>query len=702
MEKSSSANPLFSVYLIVLALSLSRVSGGITVSPSSPVKVDESAGTVTVTVTNDMLPMAGFWGFTSLTSDETATAGSDYTSLARTLSQVPFSQPSVDLTVNITDDNDLDPGETFLLMLKDFFSGESDINVTICINDNELAPVELKQPGNFTVKEGQSNNNITLKLERADASTRTFTVQVNIHTGTAVPDLDITHLFSDHLIHFAENEMSKTIPLASLINDQVEEPSKVFTVVIKGQDLKDDVAVHVTIKDDDSVISIITTSPPDPFHCGRGKSQPCLNNGNCTDEGCHPSTGYCNCTSGFTGVNCGINPNTLSPCNQACVNGTCVNGACICDPGFAGELCDKNAYYHQCNPTNFSVCITPFSLDTFSGVVYVKNFQNVSECNLTLAPSPADPSDGIVDWCKGYAAAIPYNGTCGELGPTVDGNYTLYELSLLVQYTSGIKSCTDEKVTFTCRYDNNSLHIVNTYDANSFHDGSVVRETANYVPAILTSTAADGSSLTPPLALGTTAKICISVKEIPGLDGIVIHKITVHNNRPIPDKRSITLYDQGCIPDTAAGILTVSPFFTPTGEKHTICLEIRIFVFEHDIYLAHPVLAVKVYFKVVRHDALSGAVLPTCGSRKKRQTDDDESSLSTTYTITITDGGENAVRTSLDRSTDNKSVMVPIVVGLGSLAIAVAVVAIAVWFIITKRRRRSKLTEKDDLPYSTR
>ncbi|XP_071101823.1 uncharacterized protein [Haliotis cracherodii] len=413
MEKSSSANPLFSVYLLVLALSGTR--GSITVSPSSPVKVDESAGILTLTVTNNNLPGTGYWGFKVL-----------------------------------------DPFETFLLRITDSFLGESDVNVTICIIDNELAPVELKQPGNITVKEGQSNNNITLKLERADASTRNFTVQIQIQAGTAVPGQDIAHEGIEKWFEFAENETSKTIPLASLINDLIEEPSEVFTVVITGPYLKDNITVYVTIKDDDT---------PDPFHCGRGKSQPCLNNGTCIDDGCRPTYGYCDCTSGFSGVNCGID-DTLSPCNQACVNGTCVNGACICDPGFAGELCDKNAYYHQCNPTNFSVCITPFSLDTFSGVVYVKNFQNVSECNLTLAPSPADPSDGIVDWCKGYAAAIPYNGTCGELGPTVDGNYTSYELSLLVQYTSGIKSCTDEKVTFTCRYDNNSLHIVNTYDTN--------------------------------------------------------------------------------------------------------------------------------------------------------------------------------------------------------------------------------------------
>ncbi|XP_046357659.2 uncharacterized protein LOC124135969 isoform X2 [Haliotis rufescens] len=686
--ETSMAAPTALLVLLATVLVVS-VQGNITVTPD-PAVVDETAGSIILNVTNTMLPTAGLWGFTYETADDTAD-GSDYTAISATSQMIQFSQDTFQITIMIVNDTDLDPGETFLVKLTSFIRGEPDINVTVSITDDERPPVQLKQPADIAIKESATNN-ITLTLERNDTSTHPFTFQLHIVAGTAVAGTDFAHFGLWITITFAENVTRLTRELASVINDLVEEPSEVFTVFITGDEITNNITVTVTINDNDA---------PDPFHCGRGKSQPCLNNGTCINEGCLGTTGYCNCSPEFTGVNCGIERSTITTnCSQACANGTCVDGTCICDPGFAGDICDKAAYFHQCNPTNFSVCITPFSLDTFCGDVFVLRFQNVFECNLTLAPTQADPSDGIVDWCKGYGAAIPYNGTCGELGPSFSGNVTSYELELYVQYTRDLRQCTDEKVTFTCQFNNNSLevtHNIAVEGQSSSDETSFQRGTGQLVPANMDATARDGSPLPSLLTLGTDVKISLSVQNIPGHEGIIIFSITVHNNRPGTDKRSLTLYNEGCAPQVYRGILIVPPYFSPAGQKHTVCFVFRLFVFEHDLSLSNPVLALKVRFRIF--SSATSAVMPTCSGRRKRQAVEGDLTMSRTFKITIEENGVQTVVKENVETSGSKTWMVPAVVGIGSVAIAVAVIAIFMGVIITRRRRKSNMKETDHTSY---
>ncbi|XP_067687042.1 uncharacterized protein [Haliotis asinina] len=690
MKKTMATTMSFVALLVTVTIV--SVQGAIVVTPN-PARVDETAGNITLTVNNTMLPSAGLWGFTYETADDTAD-GSDYTAIPSMSAQVQSNQDTFNITISISDDMDLDPGETFLVKLTNFIRGEPDMNVTVTIIDDERPRVELKQPADITIGENDSNN-ITLTLERNDTTTHSFTLQLHIMAGTASVGTDFTHFGLWLNVTFAENVTSVTTTLASVINDLLEEPTEEFTIFITGAEISNNITVVVTINDNDA---------PDSFHCGRGKSQPCLNNGTCINDGCLSNTGFCNCTSGFEGVNCGIDASlNASTCSTPCVNGTCVNGTCICDPGFAGDICDKSAYFHQCSPTNFSVCITPFSIDTFCGDIYVENFRNVSACNLTLAPTVADPSDGIVDWCKGYAAVIPYNGTCGELGPSISGNVTSYVLDLYVQYTRDIRQCTDERVIFTCEFNNNSLEVSHKFDVDSQSGsndaGSSRRRTGQLVPADMDATARNGSPLPSILTLGTDVKITLSVQNVPGYVGIIIHSISVHNYRPGLDKRSLPLYDHGCAPQLYRGILIRPPYFSPAGQKQTICFIFRLFVFEHDRGLSNPVLVLKVRFKVFRYAA--SAVMPVCGGRRKRQAEDGDLTLSRTFKVTIEENGVQTVVKGEISTSGSKTWMVPAVIGIGCVAIAVAVIAIFFGVIITRRRRRSNVKEADDKSYYT-
>ena len=67
-------------------------------------------------------------------------------------------------------------------------------------------------------------------------------------------------------------------------------------------------------------------------------SNPCLNNGNCTDG---INSFSCECGEGYTGVNCSV---SMEQCDILCQNGgTCILDegipTCQCTRGFTGNLC---------------------------------------------------------------------------------------------------------------------------------------------------------------------------------------------------------------------------------------------------------------------------------------------------------------------------------------------------------------------------
>ncbi|XP_046570055.1 uncharacterized protein LOC124278383 [Haliotis rubra] len=212
-------------------------------------------------------------------------------------------------------------------------------------------------------------------------------------------------------------------------------------------------------------------------------------------------------------------------------------------------------------------------------------------------------------------------------------------------------------------------------------------------------TAKDGSPLPSILALGTDVKITLSVQNVPGQAGIIIHSITVHNNRAGLDKRSLSLYNYGCAPQVYRGILITPPYFSPAGQKHTICFILRLFVFEHDRSLSNPVLVLKVGFKVFSNAA--SAVMPVCSGRRKRQAEEGDLTVSRTFKVTIEENGAQTVVKGEISTGGSRTWMVPAVVGIGCVAIAVAVIAIFLGLIITRRRRRSNMKETNDKSYYT-
>uniref|UniRef100_A0AAY5EP87 EGF-like domain-containing protein n=1 Tax=Electrophorus electricus TaxID=8005 RepID=A0AAY5EP87_ELEEL len=136
-------------------------------------------------------------------------------------------------------------------------------------------------------------------------------------------------------------------------------------------------------------------------HFGQGCQMKCV----CENSSrCHPVTGRCTCTAGWTGNNCrkacdagywGVDCASMCDCRNS--GGSCddVTGQCVCDPGFTGVCCDQKC------PTGFfgpdcqqhCQCDNEASCDHVSGActckvgwtgTFCEKF-NRSECHLTGA-----------------------------------------------------------------------------------------------------------------------------------------------------------------------------------------------------------------------------------------------------------------------------------------------------------------------------
>ena len=168
-----------------------RVDGVLPPAPTlsiSDVTVAEDAGAATLGVSLSG-PTAQTVTVAYSTADATATAGSDYTADAGTVTFAP-GDTSETITIPITDDDTDEPNEKFTVTVTDStFVAIADGTATATINDND-APVELWVTDSKKVEGDTGTTTITFRLRLDQPSGWTVKVDLVTVDGTAVAPAD--------------------------------------------------------------------------------------------------------------------------------------------------------------------------------------------------------------------------------------------------------------------------------------------------------------------------------------------------------------------------------------------------------------------------------------------------------------------------------------------------------------------------------
>lgn len=234
--------------------------GTFSLSPSPTTSVNEDGGSVIFTV-NRTGGSDGSVTVNFATTNGTAVAGSDFTATNGTLTFAD-GQTSQTVTVNITNDTDVESNETFLMQIGTPTGGAvlgtaTQTAVTIVDNDSPVAV-----PGTFTIAPPTLNVNegagtATFTVNRSGGSDGAVTVDFATANGTATAGSDYTARTGT--LNFAAGQTSQTITV-NITNDTADEPNETFTVTLSnatgGATLGTVVTSTATILDNDDPVMV--------------------------------------------------------------------------------------------------------------------------------------------------------------------------------------------------------------------------------------------------------------------------------------------------------------------------------------------------------------------------------------------------------------------------------------------------------------
>ncbi|MDA9778114.1 Ig-like domain-containing protein [Rubripirellula sp.] len=218
---------------------------------SATASVNEDAGTLLLTVQRT----GGSDGEVTVdytTNPGTAIAGTDYTTTADTLT-FGDGETSKNIVVPILDDTEIDPNETFTVVLSNVQGGASlgtTVTTTVTIVDDEQPGVLAFSQSSESVNE--DDGTVTLTVLRSGGSDGIVTVNYATANGSADGGQDYTA--QSGTLTFADGETSQQI-IIDITDDILIESNETFSVALTapggGANLGTPATVTVTIVEDD-------------------------------------------------------------------------------------------------------------------------------------------------------------------------------------------------------------------------------------------------------------------------------------------------------------------------------------------------------------------------------------------------------------------------------------------------------------------
>jgi hypothetical protein len=247
---TTSARPKLSISYTV---GLSMFPGALQFS-NATYSVNENGGTATITVTRT----GGSTGSVSVnyaTSDGTATAGSDYTATAGTLTFAD-GETSKTFTIPILDDNLVENNETINLALSNPTGGAalgSPATAAVTIVDNDVPQPGVLQFSTSAYSVIENQGTATITVTRTGGSNVPVSVSYATSDGTATAGADYTA--TSGTLNFAIGETSKTFTIP-ILDDKLVEGNETVNLTLSsptgGATLGTPTTAILTIVDDDT------------------------------------------------------------------------------------------------------------------------------------------------------------------------------------------------------------------------------------------------------------------------------------------------------------------------------------------------------------------------------------------------------------------------------------------------------------------
>ncbi|MBT8423314.1 MAG: hypothetical protein KJP03_09370, partial [Gammaproteobacteria bacterium] len=215
--------------------------------------VDETAGTVQISVTRSGGDLAGTATVDYASADQSATAGSDYEAASGTLSWLPGEGGSRTITVNITDDAVFEADETFAVSLSNpsaglSIAGATSVAVTVTDDDD---PGQL-QCSAAAQSIGEAGGTVTVTVNRSGGLKGAVDVNYATATGSASA-ADFTA--ANGTLSWADGDGSSRTIVITINNDTIDENAENFSVTLSaptnGARLGSPATVTITINDND-------------------------------------------------------------------------------------------------------------------------------------------------------------------------------------------------------------------------------------------------------------------------------------------------------------------------------------------------------------------------------------------------------------------------------------------------------------------
>jgi parallel beta-helix repeat protein/predicted outer membrane repeat protein len=220
--------------------------------------VAEDGGQATITVTRNN-NTNGAVSIEYATSNDTATAGNDYTQTSGTINWEDGDNAEKTFTVNITDDSEIENDETIIISLGNP-TGDAEIGApdtaVVTIKDND--PVTL-QFSSTTYSVTEDGGQATITVTRNNNTNGAVSVEYATSDDTAIAGNDYTQ--TSGTIHWADGDNAEKTFTVDITDDSIIEDDETFIVSLSNP------TGDAEIGSPDTAVVTIKDNAPTAFNC---------------------------------------------------------------------------------------------------------------------------------------------------------------------------------------------------------------------------------------------------------------------------------------------------------------------------------------------------------------------------------------------------------------------------------------------------